>query len=422
MLKFLSPLALFKDSKIAPLFIARLVSSAGVGFGELALAWGVMGLGYGPGGLSLVLACNSLPALLIIFTGVAGDRFRRHHILITAEIITCIAWLGLGTCFLTRQAPLPLLCALGFLSGIATAMFLPTIRGIIADLLAGNGRLGGNAIINQTESVGLLIGLASSGLVVTALGPGWAASTRGVLCAVSALFLSRLNTPRWQQAKRSVLRDLRVGWREFTAHRWVWIMTLQYTVVIIAMVCYDAVAGPVYMAHGHGGARAWGVISACEYAGALAGAFIGARWTPSRLILSAAALPAAGAIPMVLMGVETPWILLAGAAVLPGACEAIYYVLWTTSLQDTFTPDVLVRVNSWNIIASYALMPVTLLTAGPLVERLGPQPAALGASLITVLATGCSLLILRLRGITSSQPAALPLSAPAYVEAPPRGD
>ncbi|WP_160573458.1 MFS transporter [Actinomadura physcomitrii] len=422
MLKLLSPLALFKDPDIAPLFIARLVSSAGVGFGELALAWGVLGLGYGPGGLSLVLACNSLPALLIIFTGVAGDRFRRHHILVAAEAITCVAWLALGICILTKQAPLPLLCTLGFLSGIATAMFLPTIRGIVADLVAGDGRLGGNAIINQTESIGLLIGLASSGMVVTALGPGWAASTRGILCAVSALLLGRLRTPRWQQARRGVLRDLRIGWHEFTAHRWVWIMTLQYTVVIIAMVCYDSIAGPVYMAHGHGGARAWGIVSACEYTGALVGAFIGARWKPSRLILTAAALPAAGAIPMLLMGVETPWILLAGAAVLPGACEAIYYVLWTTALQDTFAPDVLVRVNSWNIIASYALMPVTLLTAGPLVERLGPQPTVLCASVITVLATGCSLLILHLQAVSSSTRAALPLSAPAYVDSPPHGD
>jgi MFS family permease len=393
----LTPLALFRDPEVAPLFIARLVSSAGVGFGELAVAWGVMGLGYGPGGLSLVLACNSVPAVIIIFTGVAGDRFRRHHILITAEIITCLAWLSLGACFLTKEAPLPLLCALGMLSGIATAMFLPTIRGIIADLLSGNGRLGGNALVNQTESIGLLIGLATSGMVVTVLGPGWAASTRGVLCAVSALLLSRLNTPGWQQARRSVLRDLRIGWREFTAHRWVWIMTLQYTVVIIAMVGYDDIAGPVYMAHGHGGAQPWGIVSACEYTGALAGAFLGARWKLSRRILATAALPAAGAIPMVLMGVETPWPLLAVAAILPGACEAIYYVLWTTALQDIYAPDVLVRVNSWNIIASYVLMPVTLLTAGPLVDEVGPQTTVLATAALTLFATACALLALRTR-------------------------
>ncbi|MFE9107020.1 MFS transporter [Actinomadura geliboluensis] len=395
MLKFLSPLSLFKNPETAPLFIARLVSSAGAAFGQLALAWGVMDLGYGPGGLSIVLACNSVPALLIVLCGVAGDRFRRHHVLIAAEIITSVAWLAFAVCFWTRHAPLPLLCALATLSGIATAMFLPTIRGIIADLLAGNGRLAGNALIKQTDSIGLLIGLSASGMVVSVVGPGWAASTRGLLCAVGALALCRLRTPNWRGDNPDFLRELRAGWREFAAHRWVWIMTLQYTAVIIAMVCYTDIAGPIYMDDGHGGVRAWGIVTACEYVGALAGAFIGTRWRPSRVVLAAAALPAAGAIPMFLMGVQAPWVVLAAATLIPGACTAMYYVLWTTALQNTFAPEVLVRVNSWNIIASYVLMPVTVLTAGPLVKGVGPQATVLGAGALTVLAVTCSLLVLR---------------------------
>ncbi|TDD69369.1 MFS transporter [Actinomadura rubrisoli] len=395
MLNILSPLALYRDPSVAPLLFARLISSAGVGFGQLALAWGVMGLGYGAGGLSIVLACNSVPALLIIFGGLAGDHFRRHHVLMAAEIVTCVAWLALGACFLTKKAPLPLLCSLAMLSGVATALFLPTIRGITADLLQDGKRSAGNALINQTQSVGLLTGLATSGLLVTALGPGWAASIRGVLCAVSGLLLSQLKTARWHNDKNHLLRDLRVGWREFVAFRWVWIMTLQYTVVIIAMVCYCDIAGPLYMSHGHGGAPAWGIVTACEPVGALAGALIGAHWRPSRRVLTAATLPAVGAIPMFMMGTEAPWPLLAAATLIPGGCQAIYYVLWTTALQNAFAPQVLVRVNSWNIIATYILMPITLLTAGPLVTELGVQNAVLGTGALTVLATGCAVLFLR---------------------------
>lgn len=393
--KFLSSLSLLKDPETAPLFIARLVSSAGAGFGQLALAWGVMDLGYGPDGLALVLACNSVPALLIIVCGVVGDRFRRHHVLIAAEIITSTAWLAFAVCFWTEQAPLPLLCALAAMSGIATAMFLPTIRGIVADLISGNGRLAGNALIKQTDSIGLLIGLSSSGMVVSTVGPGWAASTRGVLCAIGALVLCRLRTPRWRSDDSNLLQELRAGWREFAAHRWVWIMTLQYTAVIIAMVCYTDIAGPIYMDDDHGGARAWGIVTACEYVGALAGAFIGTRWKPARLILVAASLPAAGAIPMFLMGIEAPWVILAGATLIPGAATAIYYVLWTTALQDTFAPEVLVRVNSWNIIASYVLMPITVLTAGPLVKGIGPLATVLGAAALTIVAVTSSLFVLK---------------------------
>ncbi|MFA1551794.1 MFS transporter [Actinomadura chokoriensis] len=394
MLKSLSTLSLFKDPETAPLFIARLVSSAGAGLGQLALAWGVMGLGYGPGGLSIVLACNSVPALLILVCGVAGDRFRRHYVLIAAEIITSVAWLAFAVCFWTKQAPLPLLCVLATLSGIATAMFLPAIRGIVADLLAGNGRLAGNALVKQTDSIGLLIGLSSSGMVVSTAGPGWAASTRGILCAVGAIVLCRLRTPNWRSDAPGLLRELRAGWHHFAAHRWVWIMTVQYTAVIIAMVCYTDIAGPIYMDDGHGGARVWGIVTACEYVGALVGAFIGIRWKPNRLVLVAASLPAAGAIPMFLMGVDAPWVVLAASTLIPGACAALYYVFWTTALQDTFAPEVLVRVNSWNIIASYVLMPITVLTAGPLVKAVGPQTTVLGGAGLTVVAVTCSLLVL----------------------------
>ena len=391
------------------MFIARLVSSAGAGFGQLALAWGVMGLGYGADGLSLVLACNSIPVLLIIFCGVAGDRFRRHHVLIAAEVITSVAWLAFAVCFWTKQAPMSLLCVLATLSGIGTALFLPTIRGIVADLLSKNGRLAGNALIKQTDSIGLLIGLSSSGMVVSTVGPGWAALTRGSLCAVGALALCRLRTPSWRGNNPHFLLELRAGWRKFTSQRWVWIMTLQYTAVIIAMICYTDIAGPVYMDDGHGGAQAWGLVTACEYVGALAGAFIAIHWRPTRLVLATASLPAAGAIPMLLMGVQAPWVVLAAATLIPGACTAIYYVLWTTALQNAFAPEVLVRVNSWNIVASYVLMPVTVLLAGPLVKGVGPQAAVLGAGALTVLAVVCSLLVLR----TTPRPG---VTAPKAVE------
>ncbi|MGI5165655.1 MFS transporter [Spirillospora sp. CA-253888] len=390
-----SPLALFRDLSVSPLFIARLISSAGVGFGQLALTWGVMSLGHGPGGLSLVLTCNSLPVLLILFGGVAGDRFRRHQVLVAAELLASTTWLALGACFLTKQAPLFLLCTLSTLAGVAIALFLPTIRGIVADLMVGERRLAGNALISQMQSLGLLIGLASSGVVVSTLGSGWAALARGGLCAISACLLSRLKTPHWNSAERGLVRELRGGWREFAAHRWVWLLTLQYTAVIIATVCYTDIAGPLYMSQGHGGAKAWGFITASEALGALVGALIGARRRMHRSLWFMAALPAVTAIPMLMLANEVPWMYLAVASFIPGACQATYYVLWTTALQSAFPPGVLVRVNSWNIMASYALMPVTLLAAGPLVKAIGPQETAFVTASFIIFSTVGTLIVLR---------------------------
>jgi MFS family permease len=372
---------------VAPLFISRVISSASVGFGQLALAWGVMNLGYGAHGLSLVMACNAFPALLIICGGVAGDRFRRHHVLMGAETLACLSWLAIGAVLFTGRAPLALLCALAAIGGIATAMFLPTLRGIIADLLDSPDRPAGNALVNQTQSVGLLIGLISSGAMVTAIGPAWAASMRGVLCGLSAVLLSRLATARPGNSGAGPLRELRAGWREFGAHPWVWIMTLQYTAITTAVVCYTKIAGPLYTTDGHGGAWAWGVIRACEPLGAVMGALLGARWRPGRTIQMAALLPISVAFPMLLMGSGAPWKLIAAAALVPGVCQAVYYVIWTTLLQERFSSHVLVRVNSWNMVTSYALMPLIMLISGPLADAFGPEALAFWAGATVVIVT-----------------------------------
>ncbi|MDL4770695.1 MFS transporter [Actinomadura xylanilytica] len=389
-----SPWPLLKDPTVAPLFLARLVSCAGVGFGQIALAWGVMDMGYGARGLSIVLACNSIPALLIIFGGIAGDRFPRHQVLVVAEIIAFTAWLVLGISFATNQAPFSFICVLATIAGIALAIFLPTIRGIIADLLPSENRPAGNALIDQTQSAGLLIGLLTSGLLVATAGPGWAASARGILCGIGAILLSRLNTQRPQQTT-GLQRELCEGWQEFLTYPWVWIMTLHYTAVTIALVCYLKIAGPLYTSHGNGGAWAWGVINSCEALGALLGGLVGALWRPSRAIFIAAFTLVFASLPMLLMGSGSPWPLLALITVISGVSQAIYYVFWTTTLQETFPSEVLARVNGWNIIASCVLMPVTLLTAGPLVKSFGPEIVALTSGCLIIIATLTTLIFLR---------------------------
>ncbi|MFG2245767.1 MFS transporter [Spirillospora sp. NPDC048823] len=393
---FLSPLALFRDPSVAPLFISRVISSASVGFGQLALAWGVLNQGYGAHGLSLVMACNAFPALLIICGGVIGDRFRRHHVLMGAETLACLSWLAIGSALFSGKAPLALLCTLGAVGGVATAIFLPTLRGIIADLLGSPDRPAGNALVKQTESVGLLVGLVASGAMVTAVGPAWAASVRGVLCGVSVVLLSRLTTSRPSEPSVGPMRDLREGWREFGARPWVWIMTLQYMAITTAVVCYTKIAGPLYTTNGHGDALAWGIIRACEPLGALVGALVGASWRPTRTIPVVALLPMSVALPMLLMGSGAPWQPIAIAALAPGVLQAVYYVLWTTTLQERFASGVLVRVNSWNMVTSYALMPLIMLASGPLASTFGPEKLAFWSGTTAVIATFSTLLVLRL--------------------------
>jgi hypothetical protein len=101
---------------------------------------------------------------------------------------------------------------------------------------------------------------------------------------------------------------------------------------------------------------------------------------------------------MLLMWLGAPWLALAAVMLLPGICQTIYAVFWYTTIQRTFAPQVLARVNSWTVLGGFALAPAAVLAAGPLTSAIGTQQAAAGAALLTVAATIAALMFACLRG------------------------
>ncbi|MFD0689221.1 MFS transporter [Actinomadura fibrosa] len=408
-------LGVLKDPAVAPLFIARGVSTTGNGFGRVALAWGTLHLGYGPGGLSVALACQALPQLLLVLAGgVAGDRFPRRTVLISADLLSAVTWTGLAVCFTAGSAPLALISALAVCSGVATAMFTPAAEGIVADLVAGDRRPAANAVLRQSTSTGLILGLAVSGVTVATVGPAWAAAANAVSFAASAVLLSRLRLPPRTRHKAPLAAELRQGWREFTARQWLWVITLQYTAVVAATTAYAGVIGPLFADHGNGGSRAWGIMAGCQALGTLLGGALAARLHPERPILVAVLATAPLAGPMLCVGLDVPWPLVAATMLGAGVCQTTFGVLWSTTVQNDVPADALSRVASWDLLGVLALAPLGLLIAGPLTTAVGLSITATAAAALILAATAAALLspqVRQLRAPTPQQSAATPVSA-----------
>ncbi|MBO2447090.1 MFS transporter [Actinomadura barringtoniae] len=388
----MTALRLAANPAVSPLFAARLLSSAGVGFGQVALVWGMKDLGYSPSAISLVVACKGLPAVLILAGGVLGDRFKRHHVLAAAELLASVTWLAIGACLLTGHSSVPGLCVLALMSGTAYFLFLPAVRGVTADLLPPDRRQAGNALVGQTEATGLLIGLASAGIVVGSLGPAFAAGLKGGLSALGLVLLLRLDAPRRVAGKPRPIADLGAGWAYFAAHRWMWMMTVQFTTVIMATATFIEIIGPLYMSqHGHG-ASEWGLVAAAEALGALAGAALALRWKPHRPIFVAVSLLSLTALPMMLVGSGAPWTVVALGMLMSGVAKAVYLTLWITELQKILPIETLARVNAWSIVPAYFMAPIALALSGRLVELDGPASAAVVVGINVLLATTAVLL------------------------------
>lgn len=386
-------LRLVRDRRVAAVFVARVTSSAGHGFGRLGLTWGTLELGHGAGGVSLVLACEAVPQLLLVLAGgIISDRFRRNLVIVGADVLSACTWGGLAVCFLVGGAPLVLVCGLATLVGVSTAVFTPAVEGIVADLAEGETRQVANALLRQAAAMGLIIGLAFSGVVVAAVGPGWAAALNGAALATSAILLSRLGLRAHRRAGASTLGELKAGWREFAGRQWLWVIALQGTVVIAAISAFNGVIGPLYMAHGHGGARAWGMVAGCEALGVLVGGRIAAHWRPNRPILAAVLLIAPLGAPMLLLALGLGWPILAVAMLLGGICQTAFATFWSTTVQNSVPNEVLSRVRSWDLLGALTLAPVGLLIAGPVTDAAGTQTTAAGSGLLIMAVTALALL------------------------------
>ncbi|WP_160822558.1 MFS transporter [Actinomadura sp. J1-007] len=305
------------DRAVVRLVLARLAGNVGDGFGQLGLVFGALEMGYGAAGLAVVMACKAAPALLVLFGGVLGDRFRRERVMAGAEGLAAVAWCGLAVCFFVGAAPFGVVCGLAFVAGLARSLTGPAERGIVADLVQGDARQVVNALVGQSVAVGLLVGLTAAGAVVAAAGPGWAAGIKAVAAAVGVLLLVRVRTRRRGGARNKMLDELRSGWREFVAYRWVWLLTVQFTVVAVAAGAFSGVIGPVFVER-HGGAGVWGLVAGAEAFGAIAGGVAVLWWRPRRAVLVIALLPVALAGPMLLVGIHAPWPVLAVAMLAPG--------------------------------------------------------------------------------------------------------
>ena len=81
--------------------------------------------------------------------------------------------------------------------------------------------------------------------------------------------------------RETALDQLRTGWREFIARRWLWSIVAEFTLMMAVVSGTINVLGPVVADARLGGARSWGLILAGYGVGAVLGGLVMMRYRPS---------------------------------------------------------------------------------------------------------------------------------------------
>ena len=148
-------------------------------------------------------------------------------------------------------------------------------------------------------------------------------------------------------------------------------MVLLFAVFHLAVFAPFLVLGPVVASLRLGGPTAWGIIMACQGAGALVGAGLALRLRFRRPLSLAALCSAIAAAPLLALAVEVPLAVVAVSAGLGGAASTLADTLWQTTLQSRTEPSVLARVSSFDWFGSMALLPIGYALSGILGTTLG---------------------------------------------------
>ena len=371
------------------LFFGRTISLFGTAFAPIALAFAVIELTGSPSDLGLVLSAYMLAHLVFLLAGgVWADRLPRNLVMVTSDLLSGAAQAIAAVLLLTGAAQTWHLVVLGAIRGGASAFFMPASTGLVPQVVSAGRLQQANALLSLSRNSTRIAGVAIAGILVATIGPGWALALDGATYALGALFVGMLNAPQPEPAaNRKFLRELGEGWREFRSRYWLCVTIVQFALINAYAIGAFLVLGP-FVAEKHlGGAAAWGLILAAEAAGMIAAGIVALRYRPERPLLVATLAVLTMAPLLALLGLAAPLVVILPAAFVAGVGLELYGVFWDTTLQEHIPEEKLSRVSSYDVLGSFALIPVGVGVMGPISNAIGVAETLLGAAVVVVVAT-----------------------------------
>jgi MFS family permease len=369
------------------LFFAQAISWLGDRMVGIALAFAVLSLGGSPAEVGLVLAFRLVPLVgTLLVGGVVADRVSRRAVMVIADLLRIVTQGAIAALLITGSAEIWMLAVLSGLTGAATGFFNPASTGLLPAIVPPERLQEANAVRATVFSGGEIAGPVLAGVLIAAVGPGWALAVDACTFAASALFLTRLTLPvRVPRAATGFLEDLREGWVMFRSLTWVWTFVVAAGIGNMLWGAWSAL-GPVVAERSLGGAAAWGSVLGALGVGALIGSLLALRVRPRRPMVLAAAMYTLFFLPTAALAAGAPVAVLACAAMFGGIGMMLGNSVWESTLMHKVPDEWLSRISAYDWFGSLAFQPLGLAVWGPVAAVIGLHASlwvAAGLMLIT---------------------------------------
>ncbi|MER6331983.1 MFS transporter [Streptomyces sp. NPDC001034] len=355
--------------------------------------------------LGLVLAAELVPQLVLLpIGGVVADRFPAQRVAFLADLVRGLAQLVIAAELLLGSVRVLDLAALSAVTGAAIAFGTPTMSPLVAATVPQEARLRANGHLGVARGIALVAGPGVAGVLVVAVGAGWAFLATAAVFGCAAVTLGGLPaTVPGRDARTGFFRQLADGWQEVRSRPWFWSNLIGHGVSNLAAGVLMTL-GPLIAVHRLGGEFAWVVVYQAGMAGMLIGAFVAPRLSVGRPLVATSVCGALLALPLTTFAARWPTWTDAVAYGIAMCGIGVLNTLWQTTMQRHFPPDALARADSYDALLSFAARPLGLAVAAPIAAWTGEALPLLTAAVLVVVANLGVIALPDARAITSRAP------------------
>ncbi|GGK13699.1 MFS transporter [Streptomyces camponoticapitis] len=380
----------------------QVVSNTGTWMQRIAQDWLVLTLTGSSTAVGITTALQFLPMLLFgLYGGVIADRCNKRTLLLGTQAAMGITGLALAALTLTGHVQVWHVYATAFVLGLVTVVDNPARQSFVHEMVGPDQLRNAVSLNSANFQSARLVGPAVAGVLITAVGSGYAFLLNGLsfIAPLTGLLLMRTSELHRVERTPRGKGQLREGLR-YVAGR----PELIWPIVLVGFIGTFGFNFPIWLSAFaddvfHAGAGTYGLLNTLMAVGSLIGALLAARRGTSRMRLLVAAAVIFGVLEIVVAFVPTFWIF-AALLVPVGMFGLTVNVTANSSIQMTTDPAMRGRVMALFMMVFTGGTPVGAPVVGWVTDTYGPRVGfAAGGAVAALAAMGVGVMLARAGGL-----------------------
>ncbi|QIP85916.1 MFS transporter [Streptomyces sp. Tu 2975] len=383
----------------------QVVSNTGTWMQRIAQDWLVLSLTGSASAVGITIALQFLPMLLFgLYGGVLADRLPKRQLLLATQAAMGLTGLALAVLTLSGHVQVWHVYLTAFLLGLVTVVDNPARQSFVAEMVGPDQLRNAVSLNSANFQSARLVGPAVAGVLITAVGSGYAFLLNGLsfVAPIAGLLMMRASELHKVERAPRGKGQLREGLR-YVAGR----PELIWPIVLVGFIGTFGFNFPIWLSAFvddvfHGDAGTYGLLNTLMAAGSLAGALLAARRGTSRLRLLVGAAVLFGVLEIVTAFAPAFWIF-AVMMVPIGMFGLTVNVTANSSVQMATDPLMRGRVMSLFMMVFTGGTPLGAPLVGWVTDTYGARVGfAAGGAVAAVAAAGVGVMLARVGGLRLS--------------------